>query len=851
MSGATAKFALIPFLAAILAPAQSLPSNPDQKLSVTVTDENAAAVVSARVQLQGPPPTLPLRCQTNFAGRCEFTNLPAESYELRVDKIGFYEVVLPRVQPTANVDVTLFHQQETREVVNVVESVPVIDPAQVSSKEELTGAQIIDIPYPGSHDYRGALAFVPGVTPGGFGEPHVNGAHSYQTMVLLDGFNVSEPVNGGLDVRTSVESFRTLEIQGSREPAEYGKGSGGVLSLNTRMGDDHFRVTSIDFIPGIQTIKGVSIGQWTPIFTVSGPIQKGKVWFIDALDGEYDNDIITQLPSGADNDHAWRVDNLAKVQANLTNHNLLTASFLSNYYHDQYSGLSFLQPQATTSTDAETAYFGSLKDQYYFPGGALLETGFAVTQYSSTLTPQGIGPYIKTTGAAAGNYYLHQNAASRRTQGLANFYLAPRQWHGRHDIKVGTDLDRLTYAAEFLRQPISFLRAGEPPPGQQPEPCATNPNGVPLIPSSCARYSDFSGGNSHTIYNFETSAYAQDRWLITNRLLIEPGIRLDWDELVRTPLFSSRLAGTYIFDDEGNTKLSAGIGIIYDATNLGVLHQPFDGQRVDYFFDAKGNPTDENGNPAIAPVPVPSTFTANTHALAEPRFLNWSVGLEKKLPAAIFMKVEFLQKRGTHGFAYTTLNGALSGNYQLGNQREDHYDALEISARHNFRKRYEIFGAYTYSRARTNQAFDFSLDFPLLSPQLPGPYAWDVPNRFVGWGTIHIFKMPIVHAFDLVYSTEARTGQPFNVTTDQGVVPAAYPPGTFRLPTYFTLNLQAEKRFRLFGYYWALRGGFDNITNHPNSSLANGVIDASHPSPTYIDNPGRAFTGRIRFLGKK
>jgi hypothetical protein len=658
-------------------------------------------------------------------------------------------------------------------------------------------------------------------------------------------------VNGGLDVRTSVESFRTIEVESSREPAEFGKGSGGVLSLNTRMGDDHFRFTSTDFIPGVQTTKGVSIGQWVPIFTLSGPIRKGKIWFIDALDGEYDNTIIPQLPSSSDNDHSWRVDNLAKVQANLTNHNLVTISFLSNYFHDQYAGLSFLQPQPTTPSDAATAYLGSIKDQYYFPGGALLETGFGVDQYADALTPHGTNPYIRTTLGAAGNYYLRQNTLARRVQGLANLNLAPHQWHGRHDFKVGMDLDRLNYSAEFLRQPISFLRAGEPPPGQQAQACTTDASGLPLVPSTCARYSVFSGGSYATTYNFEASAYAEDRWLVTNRLLIEPGARLDWDEIVRTPLFSPRLAGTYILDDEGNTKLSAGIGIIYDGTSLGVLHQPLEGQRIDYFFDAKGNPTDANGSPAGAPVPVPSTFSVNRNLLSAPRFLNWSVGLEKRLPAAVFLKAEFIQRRGAHGFAYNTLNGKVSGNYLLGNLRADRYDALQVSLRQNFRQRYTIFGAYTYSRARTNQVFDFSLDFPLLSPQLPGPYSWDVPNRFVGWGVVHFFRIPVIHAADLVYSAEARTGQPFNVTTDQGQIPAGDPPGTFRLPTYFSLNLQVEKRFHLFGYYWALRGGFNNITNHANPSVANGTIDASHPSPTFIDDAGRAFTGRIRFLGRK
>jgi hypothetical protein len=841
-----------------------------QRLTVTVTDENLVAVGSARVQLQPPSPALPLRCGTDFAGHCEFTNLPSGTCELRVEKAGFYAVVQSSVQVgiTANVDVTLTHQQEAHEVVNVVESAPAIDPAQVSSKEELTGTEIVDIPYPATHDYRNALTFIPGITPDAFGQPHVAGAETYQTLVLLDGFNVTQPTNGQLAVRTSVDSFRSIDVTPAREPAEFGKGSGGVLGLNTRMGDDHFRMTSTDFLPGVQTIKGISIAQWTPIYTVSGPIRKGKMWFIDALDGEFDNNIIKQLPSGSDRDHSWRVDNLAKVQSNLTARNIVTVSFLSNYFHDQYDGLSPLQPQPATPTDAETAYIGSLKDQYYFRGGALLETGFGVDQYNVALTPQGNGSFIQLAPSAAssqlfaGNYYLHENTLARRVQGLANLYLPPHQWHGRHDIKFGTDLDRLNYNAEFLRQPISFLQPGQPPAMQPPEPCPTDANGVPVVPSTCARFTVFSAGNYSTLYNAEASAYAEDRWLITDRLLIEPGLRFDWDEIIRTLLFSPRLAGTYILDDESNTKLSAGIGITYDNTTLGLIHQPLEGQRTDYFFDPNGCPQDVNGSAVTcinlppgtsepAAIPVPTTFAENRSTLSAPRYLNWSIGLEKKLPYTIFLKLEFLEKRGTHGFAYNTLNGAVAGNFLLGNGRDDRYDAFTVSARHRFRQHYEIFGAYTRSRAHTNQVFDFSLDIPLLSSQLPGPYPWDTPNRFVGWGILPFFNLPLIHKLDMVYSAEARTGLPFLATTDQGQIAPGTSPETYRLPTYYTVNLQFEKRFHLFGRYWVLRGGFNNVTNHGNVQLANGIIDSTHMSPTFIDANGRAFTGRLRYLGRQ
>jgi hypothetical protein len=828
-----------------------------QKLTVVVTDENGVAVATARVQLQAQPPALPFRCQTDFAGRCEFASLSSETYELRVEKTGFYASVQANVQAsvTALVDVTLSHQQEVREVVDVVESAPAIDPAQISSKEELTGAEIVDIPYPGPNDYRNALTFIPGVTPDAFGQAHVAGAETYQTLLLLDGFNVTQPTNGALVVQTSVDSFRSIAVTPSREPAEFGKGSGGVLSLNTRMGNDHFRFVSTDFIPVPEDVKGIQLGSWTPIYTMSGPIRKGKMWFIDAIDGEYDNNITKQLQTG-DSDHVWRVDNLAKLQSNLTSRNIVTASFLSDYYHDQYAGLGVLQPQPTTPTEVETAYLGSLKDQYYFRGGALLETGFGVDQYNLTLTPQATGPYIQAPLTAGGNYYLNESALARRVQALANLYLPPHQWHGRHDIKFGTDLDRLNYDAQFLRQPISFTSGPV-------QPCTTDASGLPVVPAAnCTRYAVFSGGNYSTIYNAEASAYAEDRWLVTNRLLIEPGVRFDWDEILRTPLLSPRLAGTYVFDDESNTKLSAGIGIIYDPTNLGLIHQAVEGQRVDYFFDSMGCPQQANGTsvqctglppgkPEPAPIPLPTAFIANRTTLAAPRYLNWSIGLEKKLPAAIFLKLEFIEKRGVHGFAWNTLNSAIDGNFILENRRDDRYDAFTVSLRHRFRQHYEVFGAYTRSHAHTNQVFDFSLDIPLLSSQLPGPYPWDTPHRFVGWGVLPGFNLPLIHKFDIVYAAEARTGLPFLATTDQGEIYPGTTPETYRLPTYYSLNLQFGKRIHLFKRNWEVRGGFDNITNHANVALANGIIDSAHPSPTFIDNNGRILDGRIRYLGRQ
>jgi len=823
--------------------AQSVPEP-----TITVTDENGVAVRSARIFLQSSalqtPPQAPVRCQTDFAGRCTFPGLPAGTYELRVEKEGFYALVEPEVQfaSGAALDVAIAHQQEVREVVTVQESPLAIDPAQVSAQETISGLDVIDIVYPGTHDYRNVLNFIPGVVQDQFGQPHVAGAQTYQTVTLLDGFNVTQPANGQLLIRVSTDAFRSIQVEPAREPAEAGKGSGGLLMLNTGIGDDHFRFFGTDFIPSFQNKHGWRFDQFLPHLTFSGPVQKSKIWFYNAFEGEYDNLVFTALPVGQDNDHILRLGNLSKVQANLTSRNILTTSFLINTLHDRYAYLSAQSPHLTNPKADESAYVANIKDQHYFKTGELLETGFAFDQYNFRLTPYGLLPFQISPTGALGNYYLNEHTNASRWQAIANLYLHPLEAHGRHDVKLGVDLDQIAYDAQFFRRPIAFFN-GNIKSAQPADICFT---AVQDQTFPCTRYATFSPAPLHEQYNTEFSAYVEDRWSATNRLLIAPGLRFDWDDIVSRALLSPRLAGTYVLDNAGNTKLSAGIGVVYDATPIFLIARPYSGTRQDTFFSVAPNCT---ASCVAVTGPITTTFNVNGNKLHAPGFLNWSVGIEKKLPKAIYLKAEFLERRGSRGFVYDAPIPETT-NYVLQNTRDDRYDAFQITLRHNFKQNYSLMGAYTRSRAHSNQALDFNVDNPVLSEQQPGPYSWDSPNRFLSWGYLPFFTLPVLHKFELAYSAEARTGFPFSELTPQQEILGNV--GALRYPFYFSLNVQLEKRFHLFHNDWALRGGFDNITGRCDPFVVNPVIDpVSHPAPTFSGCLGRAFTSRIRLLTRK
>jgi len=104
-------------------------SSDTHSLTITVLDENGVAVPDARVRLQGPAKSL--QCETDLTGHCKLTGLTGAPWHIRVDKEGFYAADVPAVQDSGTLEVDIHHQEEVRENVSVVESVPEIDPAQI------------------------------------------------------------------------------------------------------------------------------------------------------------------------------------------------------------------------------------------------------------------------------------------------------------------------------------------------------------------------------------------------------------------------------------------------------------------------------------------------------------------------------------------------------------------------------------------------------------------------------------------------------------------------------------------------------------------------------------------------
>lgn len=792
-------------------------------LSVTASDENGVAQPSVRVSLQFAGSSAVFKQETDFSGRCRFPDLSPGAYELRAEKEGFYALaqVVQVSSATGAIEIELHHVQEVKEEVNVVESPPAIDPEKIADTRSLSGLDIVNIPYPITRDYRNILPYIPGVVQDNSGQPHVSGGHTYQTLDTLDGFDITDPVSGTLQLRVSTDALRGIDVQSSRYSAEYGRSSAGVLSLSTGIGDDHLRYTGTNFLPSFKFIRGINLDKWTPRFTVSGPIKKGRAWFYDAEDFEYDYNLIPDLPANADQAPLWRFSNLFKLQTNLTRSNILTGSLLFNRFKYSHAGLSLFTPLNATTDQDETGYLATFKDQHYFGDGTLLENGIALFEQELDVLPLGNQPYIVTPGLVSGNYYRTTLGRSRRLQWITNVYLRPWNWGGRHEFKFGLDADRVVYHEFDDRTPLRVFSE-------------TN---------VLLRQTTFPGQNvAFRKNNLQGSAYAQDRWSPSDRLLIESGVRFDADEIVRQVLVSPRIAGTYLLTSDGNTKLSAGVGIFYDATNLALVSLPLQGTRLDYYYGPSG---------ILLRPPVLTQFFLNQNTLRQPRFLNWSASLDRRLPGNVYLTVEYMQRRGTDGFVYLpqpAAAGLTGGSFLMSNARQDHSSSLQFIVRHTFSKTYPLMVSYTHSHSLTNAVIGYNLDNLSYGLQGPGPYPWDTPNRVLLWGMAPLPRLPLIHKLDFAYSLDYRSGYPFSIVNQEQQY--LQPLNNMRFPRYFSFSPYIEKRFTLHGYNLALRGGFDNVTSSHNPTAVNNNINSPN-FLTYSNFDRRAFVARVRLLGKK
>jgi outer membrane receptor protein involved in Fe transport len=781
-----------------------------------VLDENAIPVPGAQVKLaQGNEPVH--QTETDSAGRFAFSGLPAGNYQAEVRKQGFFvfsDKTLFLQPGTNEITLKLNHAEELHEQVQVAANANQIDNQDTAQRSTLTAQDIREVPVPSTHDLQHSLVALPDIVRDNGNRLHVAGARSADTQYLLDGFEIGDPADGTLTAHINVDATRTVEVQASRISAGYAHSGAGILSLETINGDDRWRFGTTDPLPGVNIQEGTHLGNWYPRFVISGPIERGRFWFSDSIGLQHTLAVVKEQPSGANTSELWAGDNLLRMQYNITPKHFLHAAFLYNRAHNTNLGLDALNPQSVTLNTMQHREFVSIHDQLWLHD-TLIEAGLAADSSVIDLAPQGTASFVQLLNGNRGNFFESLNQHGRRLQALANIISTSRYWHGMHQFAGGANVSGLTYSLTAQRGEIQALNAD-----------------LVLV-----RQTTFEGLAAPRVSSTQAGAYVQDTWSVSKRFVVQAGLRTDWDRFTQSAMAEPRLAVNFLPFSDGNTKLSIGWGIHNAPLNLPMIAQSLDQRQIDVFYN-------NNGTEPLLP-PAISEFALPAGGLRQPRFTILSAGWQQKFKRNTLIGLELLARNGYHQFAYVDQQPAQPGGiFLLEDNRKDRYRSALISVRHQFSEATQVYAAYTRSYAHSNEVLDPVLGAIFVAAQQSGPLGWDAPNRLLTWGSTptHIWGVQFSYFF------EYRTGYPFSIVNLQQQL--VEQPNSKRFPDYASLNVGLEKKLGFWGYLWAVRLSVINILGRENPDTVVNNIAASNFG-TFSGGQGRAFTARVRFVGKK
>ena len=806
------------------------------RLSGRITDETGEPVAGAEIIVDTIPRSKSFKAISDPTGTFALWLPKPATYSLKIDREDFYvysqsALAVPlesQAGRTPEFAIVLQTIHKIRTVVDVNDQVGLVDMDRTTPQTTLSSRTLYDVPFPDQNSLRSGLRMIPGVLQDSTGGLHLFGGAETQTEFTFEGFQLNDPLTGRLDARMSLESIQSVDVVASESGADSGRGAAGTMAMHVRSGVDKYRYSATSLFPSASLGKGLRVTSWTPRTNVAGPWIKGKAWFFNATELNYTNTTVPTLPAGQNTARSWRGSELLHNQININEHSILYAGLLYNYISSPHSGLSDFNPLSTTLNLRSTEWLGYIKHQHSFSRGLLVELGVASSRTTARSFPKGDLPYLVTPSGYAGNNFTNGGRSAGRDQGLTNVFVPSFSFFGQHQIKTGADVIHLQYAQNVDRSSIDYES----------------------IDGAVLRTISFSGSGNVARANNETSFYVQDGWRVNERLLVELGWRLDHDQLLHRTNPSPRAGFSWSPPHLERIRFSGAFSRVFDPTDLRLFVRPLDQSAVTNYFNAAG---------ALIYGPVLSVYKFGPN-VQSPRADVWNLAAESALPRTLQLKVQLLKRRSYNGFDYESnvpaseqlpaiLAGApnpgpLMAVYQLNNDRQDKFDSAEISIRRPLKGRYEWMVSYTRSHSLSNVVLDRNIDQPLAVANDVGPLPWDAPNRLVNWG----YLPTLWKNWSLAYLLDWHSGFPFSVQDQYGNLIGSA--DNHRFVQFFELNLFAEREIAVRGYVALLRGGFNNITGHQNSTVVDNVVGG----PNFLHESGgqaRAFAFSMRFLGKQ
>jgi len=268
----------------------------------TIKDATGAIIPGVKLTLTSTTTNTTTNATTNREGEYQFIQLSPTTYSLTAETAGFKRVSVPsvlvQVDQNTRVDLTL-EVGSTGESVTISEVAPILENDKTTLSSVVDSTSISNLPLNGRQALDIALV-TPGVVPTATGTQvlsfNVAGARSQSNTYLWDGVsNMDTQVNGNLNNFRVAEAIQEFSVQTSVASAEFGRGTGGQVSMVTKSGTNSlhgsiFEYVRNDLFDATDFFINKAKGKKTPLHrnqfggSMGGPIKKNKLFIFGSYE---------------------------------------------------------------------------------------------------------------------------------------------------------------------------------------------------------------------------------------------------------------------------------------------------------------------------------------------------------------------------------------------------------------------------------------------------------------------------------------------------------------------------------------------------------------------------------------
>jgi hypothetical protein len=791
-----------------------------QSLKGEVLGESNAPIAGATCTLAGPGlPEGGRPRTTGERGGFEFTGLIPGSYDLTCAALGYEPLVQKDIRivdgESPFIQVVLPREGIVRQRVEVTGKAPAVSletatpPAATVSSAQLRTLPLVE------KKFLAALPLVPGVIRTPDGKINIKGIAENQGMLLIDSAETVDPVTGSFSIDIPLDAVESVEVQKTAYQSEYGRFTGGLTSVQTKAPLNKWNWELNDFLPSPRIKSGqiVGIEDDSPRLSFTGPIFKDKLTFSEYTRYDLNKQPVRGLAWPHNEIKKQGFESFTDIYYVASPQNLVTGNLKVFPLREQYENIDSFIQQPASSDYAQSGFSLGSTDRYMFTNGGVLTTLFQYTDFDSYAHGQGPQDMVLTVDNWDGNWFNGWTRAGREQELLQDYQSGNKEWAGRHTLKVGGDYVHRSYDDLSKSHPVELVR----------------PDG------SLAELITFQGAGTLDAEDTEVAVFAQDHWALNDHLALDYGLRYSGQTLGSPAAFAPRLGLAYSPGHNPKTIIRSGIGLFYDRLPLLAGDFTQNLTRVVTYYDTQGNPLGppfvlqnfyqekkENG------VAMPS----HNRLGSTPFNLTWNVELDQQIRPNLIARVNYLSSRSYEEFVINPLYSASPGPLMLlSNTGASRYHELETTLRFKVRENADFNISYVYSLTRgdlnTLSSVFVPFEQPVIRPNFFSTLPSNVPNRVVTWGR---FKVP----WEITASPvlDLHTGFPYSaVDVLQNYVGT---PNSLRFPTYFSLDVQLAKDFRMRWIPWAknhkFRGALRvfNITDHGNFRDVHNNVDSAY-----------------------